>query len=434
MLRDRLDVRPMAKIELMIVPPVDGSGHAWQVRLAKRDPIAHALRPARSGDASPSGAWAAGPIEAGDYVVTIASAGTQFHRRDLVVDAASDLQVIVIDAVPVRGHVRLGKIPVKAQVTLGNWNGEKATALAGDDGDFATLVPGAGNWYADVRLPSGQELHVNSIEIRRRDGEESARADITLPGGRIEGRVVDERGNGVTAGVIITRDGRPLTDIRAEDGDFALAGIEPGPATIEAQAKDAWSGPVNVEITEETQPVTLVIRKLRRVAGWLATSAGIPVAGASIRYRTSSSTFLGEAASSPSGRFELVLAPDDTTVDLAVVAPAFGAKLVRATVPAAGERIDVVMSGATGRLLVRTPDDAPPWPQLGYRGVWTALVDMLARPIAAGAPPWMTPDGIALDVEPGEYTICAADHAACVTQLVAAGTSSIVTVPRRKSR
>ncbi len=155
--------------------------------------------------------------------------------------------------------------------------GETRSSTSGPDGRFAVdgVTPGVGallraatpraRTAADARIPDGAGPH--EVEL------------VLVATGRITGRVVDERGEGI-ARVRVGRDGDsgPYTD---EGGRFRLSDVPAGPH--EVHVVDGQSRPrgeriaVTVPSEGEVPPVEIRIVDAARLRGIVVTEAGVPV-------------------------------------------------------------------------------------------------------------------------------------------------------------
>lgn len=81
--------------------------------------------------------------------------------------------------------------------------------------------------------------------------------------------------------------------------------------------------------------------------------------------------------------------------------------LKRMPVPAADERLYLVTAPVPGRLLIRMPRNAPPYPVISRDGVNASVNGIMWPGHIAGLPPQgLTPEGLLFDIEPGPYTVC----------------------------
>lgn len=429
--RDALMLRELVDVQLRITPRRYAPGRPWKVRLHQQSTGTPSGKRVAESDAADDGTWRHPDAAIGDYRLSIvAPSGAVLAQKQFVVQAGMPPIEIAIDAVPVIGRVRVGGTGVAARVKLSTYSGQHVTVTSDAGGDFKAMLPSEGAWNADVRLlASGQELRLDEVDVRRAEGGD-ARVELDFPGGRIAGRVVDEAGKPARrAGIVVTRSGSPVADVVSDDGTFEIVGLPLGPAQIEASANELHSGGVALTVSEQSAPVTLVVRGMTVVEGWLGTPAGQPVAGAAIRYSTPAQWYLKEVVSSPTGRFTLDLDPGATLVTLAVVAVDHPAKLVQVAIPERGRRLDLTLGTTSGRLIV--PIRSRDWPSLRRGGALASLRELVPPFYAAGSRRWATSEGLALDLEPGEYALCATrdPSSRCVAQVVRAGTTVVAETP-----
>lgn len=441
-LRDPLLLRDLVDLRISIEPHSFAEGVPWRVRLQRREPHARWDEHVAESDADRNGEWRRSGTAAGEYHIDVVDhRGATFNSTSVAVEPGMTPVQIAIDAVPVQGRVHIGENGVAARLEFHSGSGEEIWTSSSSGGTFRTMLTREGSWGVDVRLLSTkQELTLRSVPVARKKDERHAVVDLALPTGRLAGQVVDESGKPLSAGVIVTRNGSPIADLFAENGDFELVGIEQGPASIQAAARGTdpgvvkESGVVDVMVGDRADPLRLVLRSQTIVEGWIRTPSSEPVVGAFIRYWTPTATFLGQASSSPSGRFTLDLEPGADMVHLTVVAPGLPGKLALVPRPANGQRLEIVMNASGGRLIVPIREKAPPWPTIGHNGTSAPLLHVLP-PFQGGLqpPPWVTKDGVVIDLEPGEYTICATREPSspCVREIVVPGATTIVDTPLR---
>lgn len=428
-LRDPLVLRPLATLDVVIQPAVGPQAEPWTVALARMIPYSTSYEPVKEGRAGEDGRWSASALEEAAYVLDIRdTSGTEFSHQRVDVRGEAPAVVITLDVVPIRGSIRIGDELLEAHLKLTTSGGEEAQFQSDGEGRFRGVIGREGSWRSQVRLRNGQTILGPTVRIRRRDGEDFANVDLELPDGRIAGKVVDEEGKGVArAGVIVTQDGAPVVDVlSADDGAFELVGLRRASAMISAQALGAESGALAMIVGDGTSPVTLTLRSSVTVEGRLLTTNGLPVAGARIVYFAATMQSRPQAHSSPSGAFHLKLPGGTTRFDLAIVAPGLPIKLMTASVPDEGQRLEVMVAEGGARLFIKPAGAA--LPSLIRNGIVAPLQTLLTPPFGGTLPPEFTPDGIELRVEPGRYAVCAdvARPETCVQALAAPGTTTSI--------
>jgi hypothetical protein len=360
-------------------------------------------------------------LQPGSYTVGVRdAAGTVFAKETIDIDDKPPPLFIHIAAVPMHGRLSAGTTGIKAGLAFSTNHGESLRIRSNEDGDFTALLPAEGTWHVEATLPSQQEVTFQHVDIHRRDTEEFARVDLELPPGKIEGRVVDEKGDGVKTGVRLTRKGSDETATLSEDdGHFSLLGVDTGDVILDAGSAEMDSGAVPVTVSEDTPPVTITLHKTRTLKGWITTPSGYPVAGATIWFWWEGG-LRGQAMNSPSGLFELSYPRTASSIDLLVVAPDVPVKMLRLTPPSSEEKIHLTTSATPGHLIIHLPPQSPPLPTVSSGGVTASLMLIIKPSTIGGArPAGFTPEGMMIDVDPGQYTVCMKDR--CSTVEVAPG-------------
>ena len=180
--------------------------------------------------------------------------------------------------------------------------------------------PGRATHYAEALLRSGQTTHLGQITLG--------------PGGVLEGRVVDEAGNGIDgARIFVTGADNPRTDpgqlrrhgpeigLAVHDthadagGGFRLEGVQTGAVRLWAHAEGyGYRSHGPLEVLPGANPSVLLtlqgLGNLDRISGVVLTPSGEPVPGAYIgyRYRHHQSTHYTGLRTDDEGRFDLTLA------------------------------------------------------------------------------------------------------------------------------
>jgi hypothetical protein len=421
LLEKPITLSPPAKLAVSITPHMKAPQKPWRIDLSRRIPLTTYSRIVSQTTADAAGNADFDELQTGSYIVTVHDAvGTVFARETVEIDEKPPPLFIQIAAVPFRGRLSTGTTGIKARIAFSTSHGESLTVQSNESGDFAGLLPAEGKWRVEATMPSQQQLNFRPVEVRRRDTEEFARVDLELPPGRIEGRVIDEKGDGVKTGVRLTRKGFDETaTLSDDDGHFSLLGVDTGQVVLDAGSTEMDSGAVAVSVSEDTPPVTLTLHKTRKFKGWITTPSGFPVAAATVWFWWEGG-LQGQIMSNPSGLFEFSFPPTATSIDLLIVAPDVPVKMLRLAAPTSDERIHFTTSATPGRLLIRMPPNTPPLPTVSSGGV-TASLMLIVKPSTIGGmrPPGFTSEGMMIDVDPGRYTVCLVDH--CSTVDVAPG-------------
>lgn len=420
-----ITLSPPAKLAVNVTPHMKAPKKPWHIDLARRIPLTTYSKMVSQTTADAAGNADFDGLQAGSYIVTVRDAvGAVFAKQTIDIDDQPPPLFIHIAAIPIRGRLSAGTTGIKASIDFSTTRGESLTVQSDERGDFAGLLPVEGNWRVEVTLPSRQELN-RVVDVRRRDTEEFARVDLDLPPGHIEGRVVDENGDGVKTGVRLTRNRVDETGtLSDDDGHFSLVGLETGQVVLDAGSTEMDSGAVPVTLSDDTPPITITLHKTRKLKGWITTPSGYPVAGATIWFWWEAG-LRGQTMSSPSGLFEFSYSRTATSIDLLIVAPDVPVKMLRLAPPSSDEKIHFTTSATPGRLIIRLPPNTPPLPTVSSGGV-TASLMLIIKPSTIGGvrPPGFTREGMMVDVDPGQYTVCMKEH--CSTVDVAPGAQIMV--------
>lgn len=414
---------PLAAFQVVVDPPTDSGGKPWHIELFRTWPKSDPPLIVK-GVTSPAGEWSGTKLEGGTYDVSVNdAAGSVFHRQfATVTDDAPPLHVS-IDAFRVRGRVTFRGEPLQSTVTLTQPFNATAMIRARTDkeGKFEAVLPEEAQWRVQI-VAGGKTIYLRPLDIRRRSDGAPVELDLMLPTGRIRGKTVDEKGDAIPAAVEIMRDGHEPVFQWTADGNFDVIGIEPADVKLRAvnEALDRDGGTIPVHVTEaDADPLTVVVPKRKKLKTWLATPDGQPVAGALVRYGVAN--WVQETISGPGGEITLPLSVNQPTVWLAILPPGLPRKVLSLDV--SGEPREIVIAPIAARLLVRR---TPRLYAIEHDGTIVSG-GMLVEPFGAtGRPPReSTPDGLALDLEPGTYSVCdsfAREH--CKTLLLQAGTTT----------
>src|ERR1043165_3540622 len=402
----------LGRLTVNITPPMRSPKEEWHVALMRQAPMTPYSRTAGRAFADAAGVAEFANLESGAYFVRVFDvAGTTYAQDTQQIDGDAPSLNIRLPFVPIVGWVKSGTTGLKAAVEFQYFKRPAVRFQSDENGRFEGLLPEAGHWNVSVVLPSRQDLNIhNGVDVKRRDTEEYARVDIELPAGRLEGRTVDESGHGVSTGIRLTRDGRgfPVSATLSDaDGHFTFIGLETGSVTLDAGDGELLSGPVPASISEEAQPLTVTLRKSRKLKGWITTPAGYPVIGAAVRYWPEGNALSGQKMSNPSGSFEIPVAATARFVDFFVAGAGIPVMRRRVATPESDEPLNLVTAAVPGRLLVPIRDSAPPYPAISHDGVTTTLDGILWPGHVLGMrPQGETPEGFLFDVDPGRYSVC----------------------------
>lgn len=430
-------IMPLAALEVLIAPPVQpGTDRPWSVVLDRLQPDFSTTLVASSA-ASLKGEWKNSNVAAGDYLLGIKdSAGSLLSRRRLHVEPLMKPFFIDLDLIPVRGRVRSGGDAVRATVSL-RWRDVDQTSTVrfhtNADGEFEGVVPHEGKWQVLVELENGgNQIRRPDATVKRSDLGPS-RIDVDLPDARVHGVVLDVDRKPTVAFVAVTRDQKPVAEVKTEaDGSFDFSALDGGPVSVEARSPEGESGSVTVTAAHDAPAVEIVLYKKRKIVGRVETRSGSPIAGAIIHYAGDAFTDVRRTFSDPEGNFRFEIPEPTTTLTWAALAPGFGT--VVNTIPAPRtQQFTIVLDEQPGVLALQM-GSTPPWPYIRSQSSSFLAVAFIAYPPEMRSSSEFGPEGRYFRMTPGIYTICPApienDH--CVTRTVERG--KIVTADTRPAK
>jgi hypothetical protein len=258
------------------------------------------------------------------------------------------------------------------------------------------------------------------VEVQPKPGSDRAEVELGLPNTLLRGKVVDEAGKPIPKAIVAAQPNGAVREglVQAfadDEGLFALSGLPPGPALVQADAgSDRYAHPVEVSISEdrEPEPIVLVARAQKRLKGTVVSTAG-PVPGARLRATPAGIPVIlsASATTGAGGEFELFLPPQARDVLLTVSAPGFAFRMLRLPVPAEGG-VTVGVEQIAGTLVVETMepldgmDPNGPGVYVLRDGAVAGLTSLRAWAMASGVPPSDPQRSVIPRIEPGEYQAC----------------------------
>ena len=177
----------------------------------------------------------------------------------------------------------------------GGWGGTRRRGVGADttDSDGRFRVTGLDEGKFTVRAE--REVGREGGEVRSRAAQDAVPAGskgllLTLAGPLLfEGRVIDDRGEPVTAFEIVVeaiRDGGPRerSKFKNESGEFVFARVGPGEWEVSARAEGhAESAPQTIHLPAQDEVVELTLERHALVSGQVLDPNGTPAAGATLR-------------------------------------------------------------------------------------------------------------------------------------------------------
>jgi hypothetical protein len=426
-LRAPIQLRTNGSLSVSITPMVNFDGGPWQVDLQRRIPLSSFTKRIATEAASVAGQWAKEPLESGQYVVQIQDGrGGTVKREEVELSGDAAHVDVHIDAVGVRGKIRMGEKPVAATLVWRTMRGERTTFNSDEEGIFKGVLAKSGTWYVDVRRGTTEYLSRRRIEVEASDDGYPEAITIDIPSGAVQGKIVDRSGHPVKTTAFLHRELTIVRDaLASEDGTFDFVGLEDGSYVVRAEGEGYMSNAVPVSISESSiAEVTVVVDRTRRVEGWLTAPDDTPLAGAQLWY-WSADLPRTPAQSGPSGQFTLEVPAGSSSIELAVVTPSRPAKLIALPLPPKGERLHVTVAAALSVVRLKL-GSTPPYPYVFSRGAATTLLLLLRMPAGGMAPEWLDFDTgeTVVALEPATYEFCDSPRRAkCVVVHAEAGTS-----------
>ncbi|HSY48657.1 MAG TPA: carboxypeptidase-like regulatory domain-containing protein [Thermoanaerobaculia bacterium] len=429
-----LTLPPLVHAEVIIDPALDTKGRRWRVVL-DRDavPMQHLL-PLADKLAAVDGTWRVEALEAGKYRLEVFDGGGVAYER-LIVDIQPGEPSLRfhMDALLVSGVVRIGRDPLAATLHFLNQQGSgDLNLISNATGAFAGTFPAAGQYLVEISPKESAQRLRTHVEVQP-NAEGIVKLDIELPGGVVVGKVVDETGNPVSAGVQILPGGgrQPMSTMAAEDGTFRLIGVDRGDIVLNARSLPIGeSGPVPFTVGDGTsEPVTLTLHPRHEFTVWIVSPSGQPVAGAVVRFNDGH--YSHEVIAGPDGDVRFTVARGIDSIDVVIAAAGFPIRMMNLPIAADMDPNPQVSLGGVSALLVAKVAGAPPWP--GIRPMpgnvnLHYLPELFASPMGGPSFPNRTARGYEFELDPGIYLLCPEPHLPekCFQSTLAPGTETIV--------
>ncbi len=429
-----LTLPALARAEVIIDPALDTKGRRWRVVLDRDAIPMQPLPPLADKQASLDGTWRADAVEAGKYRLNILDGGgVAYERLSVNIQPGEPPLRFHMDSLLVHGLVHLGREPLAAALHFVNSKAPGDLDLTTDEnGVFAGTFPAAGQYSVEISPKgSAQRLHMR-VEVKPNpDG--IVNVDIEVPGGVVNGKVVDETGAPVAAYVqILPGGGRwPMSTTAAEDGAFRLIGVDRGDIVLNARALPIGeSGPVPFTVGDGTsEPVTLTLHPRREFTLWIVSPSGQPVAGAVVRFNDGH--YSREEITGPGGDVHYAVPRGIDSLDVIVAAAGFPIRIMNLLISADMEPNPQEVLGGISALLIAKVAGAPPWPALRpMQGNVNShlLPELFASPMGGPSFPNRTPRGYEFELDPGVYLLCPESRSPekCFQRTLAPGTETIV--------
>lgn len=366
-LREPVRLQRPVRLEVLVDPPVAPDGQGWVVSLGEGE---DARTAALECSAGVDGSCVFSEVVPGEHRLLV---DDQHHQRwaDLPVEVLPNTPPFRVELRPilVEGRLFVGDDPASGGIELRCAADTRAVRfVAGKDGRFGGVVPQPGTWNVRVRLSGRDMRDAPPVEVVALNGGAPAQIEVRLPGGGLEGVVVDEGRKAVSgARIDLAASGHP--PVRAwtssdDDGRFSLQGLPETPVRLQAsseQGSSEWI--VAIPSRGRRSPnVRLVLKRPKHVSGRV-TSGLKPVNGARV-FAEPWVIGSGEVALTSStstgvdGRFRLDLRQPSTGVGLLVSASGMGSELMGVLLTERSGGVEIALDGHPATLRVADRESA----------------------------------------------------------------------------
>jgi hypothetical protein len=405
LLPDPVVVEPSATVIVQVTPSLAPDRQPWTLRLSRYFVADGALEPRATGRANELGTWRVEGVERGAYNIEVLdTAGSVVARLNEKVDRDTNALEIQVGNVRVEGRVRFGTEPVAAELKFVSAEAN-VRMRAEKDGTFAGWLPNEGSWQVTISPKDTIQFVYRRVRVRVPSDDTTATVDLDLPGGRIEGVVVDEQGALMPKADVRVLKGSDILAITGTDseGRFVVRGMEPGPVMVFAETEELFSEYQHCTISEVPgDKETIVVRAPVDVKGKLLHPSGAPAVGALIRYFRNDLLFT--AVSGPTGEFSLTLSAESRSADVIVITPR--RTIVVDRVQLGREKPVIVVPDNPAEVRI-TPRRGSNFPRISRNGGRLLSVALLLAPMEGLEPPREFANGaITLQVAPGMYNVC----------------------------
>jgi hypothetical protein len=282
---------PVARLEVLLSPPVDPGGSPWVVELEEKAPLHLAAVPPVQGKASAAGRWEAAPLRADTYRLRVRDRNGAPLENVTVDLSEGGLKTIAVDVrtIAIRGVLLVGDEPLSGHLSFTNYSGRDVEARAGEDGVFQAIFPAAGRWVPALEYPrqGDSRIQLAAVDIDPQNAA-SEPLELRVPGGRIRGVVLGPQktpARDVVVHLMRGEAGLAANATTGADGRFELVAVAPGSYRVQADGnRMATPRAIPLELDDhETKELTLLLAPKRRLEAIILTPFGTPASGAWVK-------------------------------------------------------------------------------------------------------------------------------------------------------
>ncbi len=366
-LPEPMRLRPPARFEVVLDPPVDPYGEAWRLRLVPLARPGGNLARAWSGTAGADGGWSQDGVNEGHYVLEVRSSTAEWLTEQVEVRAGQPMHEIAVPLLEVEGRLTFQAEPRPVALWFVEPGSRKRAKMELEGARFSGWLPREGFWQVVlVDRASGRRFGLAPVEVRPAAGGTKARLELDVPDGRILGRVLDPDGEPL-AGVPV--EAGPMgsrlassTSVSDEKGRFNFELLAPGAYLLFAEQAELTGASAQVQLQQGLEPGEVVLQLSRRRGLELqVVSRGEPVPGAhvqALQLVPGLATYeVPEATTDLEGRARLEVAANAAALGVLVFAPGQAARFVALDAAAKHAVLEVDQVGGT--LTVTFPPTPP---------------------------------------------------------------------------
>ncbi len=365
-IRQSIVLRRPLNIEVAVEPPLDWQERPWQVRVMRAGELGSALayEALFEGRANSEGVVEIPAIPSGIFSIDVvdSTGQTMVSKRDVRIDGEeSAKQVVSVDWIVVEGFLRRGKVPLSATLWFGGEHGVVSLRMDADqEGRFEGVLPQATDWVVEIAAEHPRLRVIRRVVVKA-GSNGKAELEITIPDGRVFGRILDETDHPVEAATValLPKDGFPLQQSSTEGGSFDFQAVPTGEFEIGATLGkgEAFSEPASFQRIDDQDlgPLEIHLRKGKVLEGTVASNLG-PVAGARVSAfpLTPPMGMTSESRTQLDGSFRMNLPASVQRVELVVSSPGNSLRSFDLLV---GEPVTLRLTDDGGTVRVRIPEE-----------------------------------------------------------------------------